>query len=159
MRKAPSTLAATTILAVFLCLGTNAIAQCTMCVSATDQSCSGTWDDCDSDVTGCSSTTFTAPCTGQYTLRAWVGGCNDCMTCSACVWVVKANSGTVMGFVESGCPAEDCDSQITNVSLENGASYRLIVCKRACDVGDDCNDCDSECRANGAASISVLSCP
>jgi hypothetical protein len=158
MRKAPSSLAAALTLAVFLCLGTiQASAQCQLCVAVQDLTCSGTWGDCQSSRENCESTTFTVPCNTTYRLRAWID-CDNCLTCSCCAWVVKHVSGSLVGFVESGCPAEDCESEIT-ITLDPNITYDLVVCKRPCDIGDDCDDCTSYCKAKAAVYTPVSSEP
>lgn len=162
MRKAPSTLAATTILAVFLCLGSAQVsAQCNYCIGTTDATCSGTYDDCSVSTTGCSSTaTFTPPCTGTYKLGAKVSGagCVDCDLCSACVLVVIESTGVIVNSYESGCTVQFCTLD-TDVTLNANITYRLYVCKRPCEEAECTTDCKSACIATGWISRNVTTCP
>lgn len=160
MRTAPSTLTATVMLAVFLCLGNGKIfAQCTLCVSASDAACSGDFDDCGSSTTGCVSTTiFQVPCNGNYSLGAKNVNCITC-NCNACVLLEKVASGSIIGSTRSYCDNDQCIGTVS-VSLEAGYDYRLWVCKRPCDEENTCEDCDTDCVAKGwLVSVPGPSCP
>jgi len=159
MKKAPSILAAA-LLAAFLCLGSSgSYAQCNICVSAYDATCSGTYADCQTNLAGCgSSNTFTVPCTGSYDFGAKIV-CSGACNCSACV-IVAVNATTyIVGQTESGCPVQSCNN-LTSISLVAGVTYRLYVCKRPCD-GDEinCNNCPGDCRAWGWINHNVANCP
>lgn len=160
MRKAPSTFTAAVMLAVFLCFGNAQIfAQCTICVSAVDQTCSGDFEDCGSSLAGCTqSSVFQVGCNGYYTLSARVYSCINSCNCNSCVIVEKVGSSSLVDSVSSNCSNQFCDGQ-KSVYLYSAYSYRLHVCKRPCDEGLDCEDCDSNCKAEGTLSYGVLSCP
>lgn len=161
MSKAPSTLTAAVMLAVFLCLGGAKIfAQCTLCIDGgTDQTCSGSYDDCGSDYANCTSSgAFTVPCDGSYTLSA-VMDCNgEGCHCSSCVHVVKETTGVIVGWTDSDCNQSQCQASVT-VSLLINTTYRLYVCKRPCDGLSTCEECDTDCKAKGWLHREVLSCP
>ncbi|NUO18868.1 hypothetical protein HUU59_05415 [bacterium] len=162
MAKVPFTLTAAVMLAVFLCLGNAKIlAQCTICVSAVDQTCSGSHADCETSTGGCSSSSvFQVSCNGSYDLGAKIYSCTNACDCNSCVMVLKEASGSVQGSIRSFCENQLC-SQTTTVYLETGIDYRLYVCKRPCssDPGIDCEDCDEDCKALGWVSGAVTSCP
>jgi hypothetical protein len=154
MRKASFSLAAALTLAVFLCLGTSQLfAQCPLCIVAQDNVCSGVYNDCAANSTaGCvSSAVFQVGCGGTYDIGAKVTNCSGACNCSACVYIEKVISGTIVKYIESGCPGDWCSDNST-VGLDAGFDYRLWVCKRPCsneEGENDCDDCDSNCEAIG----------
>lgn len=160
MKKAPSTLAAAIMLAVFLFLGNgNVLAQCSLCVSAVDYDCSGTFEECGTSTAGCSqSTIFQVACSGNYTLIAKIEGCTNACNCNSCVLIEKVDSGTILRWLDSGCSGQHCSASV-QVELAAGYDYRLYVCKRPCDEGLDCDDCDQQCKARGLIKYGVVSCP
>lgn len=150
-----------TAAAVLFLQGANGIAQCTICVSATDQTCEGEYEDCDHSISDCAvSTVFQVPCTGTYELGAKVASCSDVCNCSACVLLEKVISGTLIYFAESDCLVKHCAGSIS-IGLEAGYDYRLHVCKRPCDFESSCADCDSLCKAVGwlTHQPSTTACP
>lgn len=161
MRHAPLHLTATVFLAVFLCLGAKVFSQCNFCISKTDVTCSGTYeDDCAATLTNCSETSpFSVPCTGNYTFGAKITGCTggNC-SCTSCVHIVVNGTNVILASVESGCSNQFCQLT-TQVMLSTGGWYRLIVCKRPCDIGETCNDCDAHCTATGWVTYNATSCP
>ena len=163
MREAPSTLTAMVILAVFLCLGPVKIfAQCSLCVSAVDLTCSGTFADCGTSTAGCAqSAVFQVSCNGDYKLGADSYYCTNACNCETCVLVVKVSSGYIVGSTNTNCANQSCIGSVL-VYLETGYDYRLYVCKRPCssDFGIDCDDCDTACKARGwVASMPSPGCP
>jgi len=125
--------------------------SCSQCICVADNTCDATGGCSSGSDTGCKGKSFTASCTGQYTLRyAFDCSGGTCAQCYACVFV-KDGVGNVIGVAHSTCSSGDCTQDMAGPSLTAGQSYKLYVCKRACD-GGNCNQC-TNCIARGYAFI------
>ena len=95
--------------------------------------------------------TFTAQCTGNYTIDAWVtcaeGNCTDC---KSCVKVYRFDSPFPVGQCSNEtCSLGDCENTCTGAaSLEQGRLYKLVVCLIPCTSDGNCNTCASTCQAS-----------
>lgn len=156
MSKAPSTLTAAVMLAVFLCLGLTHACDQKICLE--DPTCSGEWVECGTPNGNCASYAFNAACTGEYNLHVEVSSCQSgCHDCEVCAMVTKVPSGIVVGYCSSVCSNQDCNDDC-KVNLVQGEAYFLWVCKMPCD-GTDCEDCTSTgCKAFGCLCIAHTSC-
>ena len=130
-------------------LGQEAPESCTQCICVADGSCEGSEYTCNSaNDSGCEGTTFTAACTGNYTMR-YAFDCNGgtCAQCFACIFVTDSE-GNLVGTCHSSCTSGDCtaDCQAT-IQLTANQEYKLHVCKRVC-FGGSCSNCSS-CTARG----------
>ncbi len=130
--------------------------SCALCVHTTDATCS---ENCTAQSHDCVTKTFTIPCSGDYSLCAWVtcteGECSDCQSC-----VNLFSGSTLYGHCHIiACNNGDCDNCCT-VTLLTGLTYTLYVCKTFCNAGGQgCADCDENCTAHGSLSRDVIVCP
>lgn len=163
MTHLPSNTAAMIFLAVFLCLGmTERSWGCSDCVCATDNTCSN--DMCaNTPNANCTRHEFTAACTGTYTFYVETTCvddlCSGCQTCAS-VWKVTGGPEVFLAQCETnGCNVTVCN-QSCSVSLIQGASYVLYVCKVYCPGGaDDCEDCKASCNAVACLSNGAYGTP
>ena len=122
--------------------------DCSFCLCESDVGCS------DVPRTGCSSTTFTAPCNGTYTLQAKVV-CTDgnCQYCDATVDVYPAGQPDqiLLNCHNHDCALGSCKCAGT-VNLCGGTNYTLEVCLNAC-YNSDCSHCGSNCKAIGCLTL------
>lgn len=125
--------------------------ECSQSVTVTDLTCTG-GHDCLS-TTGCASQTFTASCTGRYTINAntvCTGGGN-CASLNACVNVYDSGGNRI----GSNCHLNPCDcaQQCTQaVCLLEDQQYTLYVCLVPCAPDDACPTPMPNCYASGKIS-------
>jgi hypothetical protein len=93
---------------------------------------------------------FTASCTGTYTLTAMIAStCKQ--KCRACVKICESQSD--VAWVTTECSL--AQNSVT-ANLVQGHTYSISVCKIACD-GHSCSECET-CPATGCATIGSGSC-
>ncbi len=143
----------TVIFTIIICLAlfTGAQAQCVVCLE--DNTCieSALCDGAD-----CSSTTFTVPTSGNYTLVV-VTVCEsgyNCFDCYGCATVFKQTGYVSQGAAQTHyCFEEDCSDQ-TAFNLVPNTTYELYVCKARC-TGQTCDDCPEECKAKACVYLTT----
>ncbi|MCB1060013.1 MAG: hypothetical protein KDB65_07270 [Calditrichaeota bacterium] len=124
------------------------IESCTQCICVADGSCDGNISSCNGFDSGCAAQTFTAQCSGSYSLRYSLSCSGEtCNECFACVFVTDSE-GQVIGVCHSDCANSDCEGDCTNQApLTANERYKLYVCLRACE-GGSCEECEG-CVARG----------
>lgn len=138
-----------------------AIAQdmdaCAFAVSLKDVGC--TEDHNCISPTGCSSTTFSVPCTQYYniTARTYCSG-GDCENCMSCVNIYNGDTW-VANCHTTHCDLGECSYKCqTPQPLSTGITYTLYVCLLPC-VNNDCSDCGEDCQAEGCVFSYSTPCP
>lgn len=123
--------------------------SCTQCVCVADGSCSSE-SSCDGSDSDCETNTFTAECTGNYTIRYSLS-CSGatCAQCFACVFLTDSDGQLIASSIcHSSCQSGDCSNNCqTTVALTADQPYNIKVCKRTC-FGGSCENCSS-CIARG----------
>lgn len=152
-----------------------ASAQCNWSFTRGDATC----DDSEMNVScnavsigNCVSGTFSAPCTGTYTLAAFVAcagaGCEYCISCVKLYEVTSGGLELLVATLDSrGSANGACDNttncqQTTSVSLTSNLRYKLYVCKTSCPTSLDigCGErCSATCTAKGCLGIGTGICP
>ena len=114
------------------------------CKCLSDVNCAGS--EC---ATGCQTTTFTVPCSGEYTFVAKVICSNSnepCELCFACL-VVSGRTGG------GNCHTSNCGIGICVESqpytLYSGVEYTMSVCLGYCTGQQGCGSCGTSCKAYG----------
>ncbi len=118
---------------------------------------------------GCERTSFTVPCTDDYSLKASTScSTGSCGMCQGCVVVYQVGnyvgechtSSCGSGICVSYCPP---GSQGT-IHLTQGTTYTLFVCMIPCPDQDPPSSCDndychSNCKAIGMVYLNSSECP
>ncbi len=170
MSKAPSTLTAAVMLAVFLCFGSCKMAQASSeCICFSDIGCST--QECEAGPNAsCTRHVFTPAVTGSYTISAHTRcETSDCDHCRSCVHIYKIDGANEISLVNGNCHSVNCIGGSCDyscatgglVSLTASGSYAVYVCKRVCPNhpdNPDCEDCPDDCKAWGCFWINVMTC-
>ncbi|MBU0507920.1 hypothetical protein KKH27_03660 [bacterium] len=135
------------------------IDACAFAVSLRDDGCTEDHD-CISP-NGCSSKTFSVPCTQNYYIyaQAYCSGGVKCWWCQACVNIYDGDT-FVANCHTTHCDGEECSYKCTTPEqLSTGITYTLYVCLIPC-VNHDCDDCDENyCHAEGCVASWDTPCP
>ncbi len=111
-----------------------------------DNTCNSFTSDCDVSDHGCSVSVFTASCTGDYDIDAWLTTTGTNVDCKVCVRVKKHNTTTVMGqcvldYCAEGAMRKTCSAA---AELIVGEEYDIVVCLTYC---EDWTSCVNHCAA------------
>ncbi len=169
MLKAPSTLTAIAMLAVFLCLKFNSsFGACTECICFQDKTCTN--EDCGAAPNAnCSRTVFSPACTGNYTITTLTtcpdeGDCGACQSCAHLFQLDGVNEYAVTNgnCHTTGCTGGNCfyncSATGNYVNLDATKTYVMYVCKVPCPGGHSCEDCNENCAAYVCLSYGVMTC-
>lgn len=168
MKEAPTTFAATAIVAVFLFLGTSRSLACLDCICFEDKTCTN--QDCGfTPNANCTRTVFSPTCTGDYifttqTMCSHVDNCDECQSCARLFQLDGANEYAVYNGSchTTGCTGGDCffNCSATGdyVNLDVTKTYVMYVCRVPCPGGPSCEDCHVECTAYACLSYGVMTC-
>lgn len=124
---------------------------CSYCFCVSDAGCVS-WD-CQTNPVpaGCTSQSFTAPCSGVYHFVSKVvcTGASACDDCSVCVNLFKASdpSTSIADIHNSHCDWGECYWNST-VSLSGGTEYIMRVCLTHC-PNSNCGECGADCKGYG----------
>lgn len=164
MIKAPSTLAAMMILAVFLCLGnSNTVWACSECICFSDATCSNL-QACNQPDANCTRTVFIVDCDERYTFTTSTSctGEGSCDKCQSCANLYKTD-GTTETYI-ANCHTTNCgnggcfyDCLALDSPLSSQATYVMYVCKVPCGQGT-CESCPGSCTAYACLSYGVTTC-
>ncbi len=106
--------------------------DCEQDITLTDGSCAGFWDDCTAPDADYASRTFTASCTGHYTLKVSIscdgGSCSDYNVCA----LLYDSGGTFLGHCYDLANCSQCNGSCQTLCLFSGRSYTLYVGLQAC---------------------------
>ncbi len=147
------------ILTLFSCL---AISMC--CFAQGDAPCNDSFCFCVGDVVcesgectqfppaGCTTSTFTVPCTAKYKFVAKVicsSPTDPCENCESCVYIYPtADPNNIVGRCHTTrCDLGDC-AYTCSVVLTASVNYTLAVCLVPC-PNSTCDDCHDSCKAYG----------
>jgi hypothetical protein len=121
-------------------------------IGSTDSGCNNFTSDCPPDDDhGCQSLQFTAQCTGYYDIDTWLTSTGVLTDCKICVYVRKADSGSIVGQ----CVLDVCaEGRITKTcagaaALVANEVYNIYVCLTYCDTHNTCNNYCANCTAHG----------
>ena len=122
---------------------------CTACYCVADAPCREVISRCNDLSLNCPQQEFTAPCGGQWTLKAELScpSGTACEYCQACVRLYEEETQSTT-LIHTGCVANEC-SVSQSYTMTYGYHYKIRVCLDQCDP-NICSDtyCDN-CVARG----------
>ena len=131
--------------------------SCSYCFCVGDVTCNGS--DC-ANPGGCTSQSFTPPCSGTYQFRSKVicPGGSSCTHCSACIDVFTAADPlhSIGGCHNSHCDLGQCEEPCT-INLIGGTAYVLRVCLLPCPGNlSTCRECGADCKGYGCVYRNII---
>jgi hypothetical protein len=126
----------------------------TQIVSGTDTGCTGASNHCDV-TTGCTAYNFTASCTEEYYIDAYVKCTSGNPSyCVSCVQITKSDGVSVVGTCSTQggnyCGSDFNFNTMTGIHLTAGQQYILHICLTYCKSRSDCDkDAQTDCTAYG----------
>ncbi len=123
-------------------------------VGPEDSTCNSFTSDCPNSDHGCQISTFTADCTGNYDIDAWLTatGAGQRLNCKVCVKVEENASpynvvgSCILDLCMMGGRTRTCAAA---APLTAGTTYRISVCLTYCLQVNSCQDQCVSCTAHG----------
>jgi hypothetical protein len=137
--------------------------DCDFALVKTDLTCTDDGLDCNENFTGCTTQTFTVPCTQAYYFHAYVvySGGADCTDCRACVSIYNGHTFVANSHThECDLTPGSCKGISATANLVINTTYTLYVCLSPCPyTSADCDDCSDNCYAKTCLHSINQACP
>ena len=119
------------MLAMSTILWAQADCPCEQTITVTDATCSDPWGDCVTPSGDYQSTTFTASCTGHYSMNVSVSGCDNCDDYNVCGQLYDSGGGFLGHCYDTG-NCSPCYRSCQTLCLYSGQSYTFYVSLESC---------------------------